>query len=140
MSSPSAVAYSSRLRSHGVPNCPDPGSGGAIPKGSPPQLGVINSQFQTAQSACHYLLPNTGGSFQQQDQQCVSVGDCPPALVQRMLRTSQLRAPWPWQLQTRATACRLLSRFRDGGRMQRLWPAPAAEPGEPRQAREPGAS
>jgi hypothetical protein len=88
-SSPSAVAYSSCLRSHGVPNYPDPGSGGAIPKGSPQQLGVSNSQFQTAQSACHYLLPNTGGSFQQQDQQCVSAGDCPPALVQRMLASGR---------------------------------------------------
>jgi hypothetical protein len=87
--SPSAVAFSHCVRSHGVTNYPDPGSGGVLPKTSAQQLGVSNSQFQAAQSACHYLLPNTGGSFQQQDQQCVSAGDCPPALVQRMLTSGR---------------------------------------------------
>ena len=87
--SPSAVAYSQCIRSHGVPNYPDPGSGGVLPKTSGQQLGVSSSQFQAAQSACHYLLPNAGGSFQQQDQQCVLAGDCPPALVQRMLTSGR---------------------------------------------------
>jgi hypothetical protein len=77
------------MRSHGVPNYPDPGSGGVLPKTSAQQLGVSNSQFQAAQSACHHQLPNTGGSFQQHAQQCVLADDCPPALVQRMLTSGR---------------------------------------------------
>jgi hypothetical protein len=42
-----------------------------------------------AENACRYLLPNTSGSLLQQDQQCVSAGDCPPALVQRMLASGR---------------------------------------------------
>src|SRR5260370_39112731 len=47
------------MRSHGVPNCPDPDSSGTIPKVTPEQLGVSTSQFQTAQSACAHLLQPT---------------------------------------------------------------------------------
>jgi hypothetical protein len=72
------------MRSHGVPEYPDPGSGGVVPKGSAQQFGVSDSQYQAAQSACQQLLP-TGGSFDQQAEQCVSAGDCSPALVQQML-------------------------------------------------------
>jgi hypothetical protein len=57
-SSPSAVAYSRCMRSHGVPDFPDPGSGG-IPKVSPQQLGVASSRWQAAQSACARLLQPT---------------------------------------------------------------------------------
>ena len=87
--SPSAVAYSHCIRSHGVPNYPDPASGVVLPKTSAQQLGVSSSQLQAAQSACHYLLPNTGWSLPQQAQQCVSAGDWPPALVQRMLTSGR---------------------------------------------------
>ena len=59
-SSPSAVGYSACVRSHGVPSYPDPGSGGAIPKGSPQQFGVSDSQYQAATQACAHLLPNGG--------------------------------------------------------------------------------
>jgi hypothetical protein len=83
--SPSAVAYSHCIRSHGVPNFPDPTSSGQIPKGDAQQLGVSSSQLQAAQHACQHLLPATAGSFQQQAQQCVTTGDCPRALVQQML-------------------------------------------------------
>jgi hypothetical protein len=83
-SSPSAVAYSSCVRSHGVPNFPDPGSDGQVPKGSAQQLGVSSSRLQTAQSACRHLLPTTG-SLLQQAQQCFMAGDCPAALVQQIL-------------------------------------------------------
>ena len=83
-SSPSAVAYSDCMRSHGVSKFPDPGSNGAVPKGSAQQFGVSDSQFQAAQSDCQHLLPS-GGSFQQQAQQCFSAGDCPAALVQQIL-------------------------------------------------------
>ena len=82
--SPSAVAYSDCIRSHGVPNYPDPGSDGQIPKGNAQQFGVSSSQLQTAQSACQHLLPTTG-AFAQQAQQCFLAGDCPAALVQQIL-------------------------------------------------------
>jgi len=81
---PSAVAYSHCVRSHGVPNYPDPGSDGQIPKGNAQHFGVSSSQLQTAQSACQHLLPATG-AFAQQARQCFSAGDCPAALVQQIL-------------------------------------------------------
>jgi hypothetical protein len=82
--SPSAVAYSACMRSHGVPNYPDPESDGGIPKGDAQQFGVSTSQFQAAQHACQPVLP-TGGAFDQQAQQCFVAGNCPPALVQQIL-------------------------------------------------------
>jgi hypothetical protein len=83
MSSASAVGYSRCMRSHGVPNFPDPGSDGGIPKADPQNLGVSGSRLQGAQHACQPLLP-LGGSLQDQAHQCVSAGSCPPALVQQM--------------------------------------------------------
>jgi hypothetical protein len=88
-STPSAVAYSHCMRSRGVPNYPDPGSNGVPPKADAQQLGVSSSQLQTAQRDCQTLYPATGGSFQQQAQQCYMAGDCPPAIVQQVL--TQLR-------------------------------------------------
>lgn len=82
-SSPSAVAYSGCMRSHGVPGYPDP-SDGQLPKGGAQAFGVSSSVFSAAQSACHYLLPGAG-SFQEQASQCELAGDCPPAVVQQML-------------------------------------------------------
>jgi hypothetical protein len=83
-SSPSAVGYSACMRSHGVPNFPDPDSGGAIPKADAQRFGVSSSQLQAAQQACQPLLP-AGGSLDQQTEQCMSTGNCPPALVQQIL-------------------------------------------------------
>jgi hypothetical protein len=83
-SSPSAIAYSACMRSHGVPGFPDPGSDGAIPKGDAQHFGVSPSQLQAAQSACQPLLP-VGGSFDQQTELCMATGNCPPALVQQIL-------------------------------------------------------
>jgi hypothetical protein len=83
-SSPSALAYSACMRSHGVPNFPDPNSSGQLPKTDAQQLGVSSAQYQAAQQACQHLLP-TGGSLQQQDQQCMENSDCPQALVQQMM-------------------------------------------------------
>jgi hypothetical protein len=77
------VAYSQCVRSHGVPNFPDPGSAG-VPKGSAQQFGVSSSQLQAAEGACQHLLP-TAESFQQQVQQCESTGDCPQAVVHQAL-------------------------------------------------------
>jgi hypothetical protein len=84
-SSQSVVAFSACMRSHGVPNFPDPDSGGELPKTDAGQLGVSTSQFQTAQQACQHLLP-TGGSLKQREEQCiVHNSGCTPALVQQML-------------------------------------------------------
>jgi hypothetical protein len=83
--SPSAVAYSNCMRSHGVPNYPDPGSGGQLPKTNAQQLGVSSSQIQTAEQACQHLYPTDGGSFQQLIQECETTGACPQAVVQPAL-------------------------------------------------------
>jgi hypothetical protein len=82
--SPSAVTYSHCMRSDGVPDFPDPVSGGRIPKASAQQLGVSDSRLQAAQSACQHLLPDAA-SFEQQARQCLTTGGCPQALVQQML-------------------------------------------------------
>jgi hypothetical protein len=87
--SPSAVGYSRCMRSHGVPNFPDPDSSGVLPKVSAQELGVSSSQLQAGQRACQRLLPSTGGSLQRQAQQCVLAGDCPQAVVQRMLASGR---------------------------------------------------
>ena len=55
-----ALAFSRCMRSHGVPNYPDPNSSGELVKETSQQLGVGRSQLQTAQSACQHLLPNGG--------------------------------------------------------------------------------
>jgi hypothetical protein len=74
------------MRSQGVPNYPDPGSGGALPKVSAQQLGTSNSQLQAARRACLHLLPTTGGSLNASSlRQCELTGDCPRALVQQAL-------------------------------------------------------
>jgi len=83
--SPSAVAYSYCMRSHGVPRFPDPPSNGGLAKGSAQELGVTGSQFQAAQRACQHLIPATGGSAQQQEQQCFVAHDCSPAVVHRLM-------------------------------------------------------
>lgn len=85
-SSPSAVAYSTCIRSHGVPNFPDPGSGGQVPKADPQQLGVSNSQLQTAEQACQHLIPATGSTAeQQQETQCSMADNCSQAVVQQWM-------------------------------------------------------
>lgn len=79
----SLVGYSRCMRSHGVPNFPDP-TGGQVPKTDAQLLGVSISRLQTARAACQHLLP-AGGSLQQQEHQCMQNSDCPSALVQQML-------------------------------------------------------
>jgi hypothetical protein len=83
--SASAVAYSACMRSRGVPEYPDPGSNGNLPKGNAQDFGVSNSQYQTAERACRHLLPNSDTTFIASLTQCLMTGDCPPALVQRAL-------------------------------------------------------
>jgi hypothetical protein len=54
-----AVAFSRCMRSHGVPDFPDPAGRGGVPKVTPQQAGVSNSRFQAAQGACAQLLQPT---------------------------------------------------------------------------------
>jgi hypothetical protein len=84
-SSSSAVAYSGCVRSHGVPDYPDPASGGQVPKASAQRLGVSASQLQAAERACQQLYPADGGSTAQLIQECETTGDCPQAVVQQAL-------------------------------------------------------
>jgi hypothetical protein len=81
--SPSGVAYSACMRSHGVPKFPDPDSKGNF-QADPEQLGVSSTRYQASERACQHLLP-TGGSLQQQTNQCLWFGDCPPALLQQLM-------------------------------------------------------
>ncbi|MGH3213964.1 MAG: hypothetical protein ACRDL9_05210 [Trebonia sp.] len=69
--SPSAVAYSRCVRSHGVPEYPDPNSSGQLPKitpGNEAQLGVSESRFTAAQAACQHLWPYQAPTQAQQRQ------------------------------------------------------------------------
>lgn len=82
---PSAVAYSHCMRTHGVPDFPDPGGNGQVPKAGPQQLGVSGSRLQAAQRDCQHLYPSNGGSVQQEEQRCYVAGDCPATLTRRMM-------------------------------------------------------
>ncbi|MGD0055235.1 MAG: hypothetical protein ABSC34_07355 [Acidimicrobiales bacterium] len=69
------LAFAQCMRSKGVTNYPDPDSSGAIPKESPPQLGVSDARFQSAQNDCKHLLPNGGsGPNQSERQQVTALG------------------------------------------------------------------
>jgi hypothetical protein len=57
------------MRSHGIPNFPDPGSNGQIPKEEILQLGVSVSRLQAAQAACQRLWPYQAPTQAQQRQQ-----------------------------------------------------------------------
>src|SRR6202034_4091048 len=57
-SSPSALAFSRCMRSHGVTSFPDPNSSGEIPKNEVVPL-ASSPQFRVAQGLCQHLLPNT---------------------------------------------------------------------------------
>jgi hypothetical protein len=63
------LAFSRCMRSHGVPNFPDPNSSGALPKSQVAQLTASNPQFPAAHRACGHLLPNGGQPTQAQMQQ-----------------------------------------------------------------------
>jgi hypothetical protein len=65
------LAFSRCMRSHGVPEFPDPNSSGGIPKESLEQLGVSSARFQSAQVACRQLLLNGGRPPDQAEQQQV---------------------------------------------------------------------
>lgn len=73
------------MRSHGVPDYPDPVGSGQLPKASAQQLGVSSSRLQAAEQACQHLYPADGGSSDQLIQECETTGDCPQAVVQQAL-------------------------------------------------------
>ena len=74
------------MRTHGVPDFPDPDGSGQLPKPDARRLGVSSSRLQAAQRACQHLLPNNGGAINASSiQQCMMAGDCPRALVRQVL-------------------------------------------------------
>jgi hypothetical protein len=80
-----AVGYSLCIRSHGVPDFPDPAGNGRVPKADPQQLGVSSSRLQAAQRDCQHLYPGNGGSLGASLRQCEETGNCPPAMVAQVL-------------------------------------------------------
>jgi cyclopropane fatty-acyl-phospholipid synthase-like methyltransferase len=70
------VAFASCMRSHGVPNFPDPDSSGGIPKQAAVSAfqAVSKSQADAAQNACNHLLP-AGGSLSGQAVQTITAQD-----------------------------------------------------------------
>jgi hypothetical protein len=84
--SASYVAYSACMRSHGVPNYPDPDSSGQLPKPDAHHLGVSSAQLQAIQQTCQHVLPNTGRAITADSvTECMMADDCPRSLVQHLL-------------------------------------------------------
>lgn len=82
----SNLSYAVCMRSHGVPNFPDPDSSGQLPKPDARQFGVSSTQLRATQQACRHLLPKTGRAIDAGSvQQCMDADDCPRALVQQVL-------------------------------------------------------
>jgi hypothetical protein len=76
-----ALAFSTCMRSNGVPGYPDPGSNGTTPKESLQQLGVSAARFQSAVAACRRLLPGGGAGpsqaqIEQERAQALSYSQC----------------------------------------------------------------
>jgi len=69
-SSPSGLAFARCVRSHGIPNFPDPiDSSGHFSKTALQQLGVSDSRLRTVEDACQNLLPAGPAPLTAQDQQ-----------------------------------------------------------------------
>jgi hypothetical protein len=59
-----ALAYAGCMRSHAVPDFPDPNSSGEFDKAALNQLAATNSHYRTASSSCAHLLPaSSSGSI-----------------------------------------------------------------------------
>jgi hypothetical protein len=68
--SPSGLAFARCVRSHGIPNFPDPiDSSGHFSKTALRQLGVSDSRLRTAENACQNLLPAGPAPLTAQEQQ-----------------------------------------------------------------------
>jgi hypothetical protein len=60
-----ALAFARCLRSHGLPNWPDPNSSGVFDKSKIRQLGYSESRVRAIEDgACNHLLPNGGSGGQ----------------------------------------------------------------------------
>jgi hypothetical protein len=64
-----AVEYSGCMRTHGVPNFPDPTSSGVFLSRQRNEVDRSSSQFASANKACLHLLPNGGEPTSAQTQQ-----------------------------------------------------------------------
>jgi hypothetical protein len=78
-----ALAFAACMRSHRVPNWPDPESNGRFDKTklAPQQLGASPSKVQAAQTACQHLLPTLGSAmtpaqFQQMGAEALKFSRC----------------------------------------------------------------
>jgi hypothetical protein len=73
-----ALKFSQCLRSHGVPNFPDPTSTGGIDINSSSGINPNNPQFQAAQKACQrYFGPRPSGAQQAQaEKQALAFAAC----------------------------------------------------------------
>jgi hypothetical protein len=58
----SAISYSQCMRSHAVPEFPDPVNGAPPKVTSGEQVGVTDARLSTAEAACQHLWPNQGGN------------------------------------------------------------------------------
>lgn len=75
------IAYSQCMRTHGVPNFPDPSAQGGIHISSRSGIDPFTPAFKAAQSACSKLLPGGGpgahGAPSAQDRrQMVAISEC----------------------------------------------------------------
>ena len=73
------------MRSHGVPNFPDPDSSGELPKDRRAALRGQHLPVPGRPSKPASTCSRQRGSLQQQEHQCMQNSDCPPALVQQMM-------------------------------------------------------
>ena len=66
MKTQNGAKFSACMRSHGVPNFPDPSPQGEIQIGPGSGVDPRSAKFQSAQSACRSVLPNGGRPSPQQ--------------------------------------------------------------------------
>jgi hypothetical protein len=57
---PGSLAYVDCIRSHGVPNLPDPGAEGVVQLGPSSGINTSSPSFKAAQAKCAKLLPSGG--------------------------------------------------------------------------------
>jgi hypothetical protein len=77
----SGLAFASCMRSHGVPNFPDPSAGGGIQISSSSGINPFSPAFKAAQSQCAKLLPGGGPgahgpASEQAKEQMLAISEC----------------------------------------------------------------
>jgi hypothetical protein len=73
------LPYSECMRSHGVPNFPDPSAGGGIQLTAGSGINPLSPSFKAAREHCVKLLPGGGppkGVTEQQKEQLVQTAEC----------------------------------------------------------------